>query len=675
MAGQALMIVLDPMRLGILFFGVILGLCVGIIPGLGGLVALAMLIPFTYSLDSHAAFALLIGVSAVTTISDVIPAVMFGVPGTVASAATVLDGYPLARKGLAGKALGACYASSFLGGIFGAALLAVSIPILRPLMLYLASPELLAFSVFGLSMVAGLSGKAPIRGLAAAGLGLMVSMVGAGPQTGTMRWTFDSLYLWDGIPIVPITLGLFALPELADLVVHRTQISSSGAVQGGYSMRLQRDGIRAALRHWWLVMRCSFIGSALGAVPGMGSAVIDWVAYGHAIRTEKNPENFGKGDIRGVIAAESGANAKEGGSLVPTIAFGVPGSASMALLLSAFLMHGLVPGPEMLTRHLDVTYAIIWSLVIAHLLGAIICLFASGQMIRIAYVRFSILVPMVLAIACIGAFEGSKSWGDLWVVFGFGVLGWIMKVLGWPRPPLILGVVLGPIFERYLFISIQRYGMEWLTRPVVIIVLALAILGLYRPIRNTLADTFGHMRSLRLSSLNLGVAPLFNVALLAVLIGALVMAHGWPTAAQIVPLTAVWVAIFFVAVDLVLQIFRERQPVLSAVGHGPVQEAPAEAAGEMPPPRVIAIRVVRYFAWILGFLLLAHVIGLLPAMFVFLIAFMRFEGPERWLLSLSLSLATVVLAYLLFDLVLATPWPQSWLGDAFPALRAAVGIV
>jgi len=385
-AWQALMLILEPERLAIMTAGVVLGLSLGVIPGLGGVVGLAILIPFTYHLDTFSAFALLLGMASVTTISDLIPAVLFGVPGTVGAAATILDGHPLARMGQAARAFGAGYGASLIGGLFGALLLALAIPVLRPVVLYLASPELLSFCIFGLSMVAVLSGKAPLKGLTAAGLGLMLAMIGGDAQTGTLRWTFGSLYLWDKLPLVPFTLGIFAIPELIDMAATRSSVVS--ADRGArIDLHGQWQGWRDALTNWWLILRCSALGAFLGAVPGLGAAVIDWIAYGHAIRTEKNTENFGKGDVRGVIAAIASDNSKEGGHLVPTIAFGVPAGASMALLLSAFLIHGLVPGPEMLTKHLDVTYSIIWTLTLSHVIGAVICIAASGLFARLAVVR------------------------------------------------------------------------------------------------------------------------------------------------------------------------------------------------------------------------------------------------------------------------------------------------
>src|SRR5262249_34197562 len=215
--------------------------------------------------------------------------------------------------------------------------------------------------------------------------------------------TFGSLYLWDKLPLVPFTLGIFAIPELIDMAATRSSIARTD--EGArIDLHGQWQGWRDALTNWWLVLRCSALGAFLGAVPGLGAAVIDWIAYGHAVRTEKNTENFGKGDVRGVIAAIASDNSKEGGHLVPTIAFGVPAGASMALLLSAFLIHGLVPGPEMLTKHLDVTYSIIWTLTLSHVMGAVICIAASGLFARLAMVRAALLVPLVLMVIFLGAF-------------------------------------------------------------------------------------------------------------------------------------------------------------------------------------------------------------------------------------------------------------------------------
>ncbi len=669
---QALGLLLEPMRLAILFGGVLIGLAIGTLPGLSGVVGLAILIPFTYHLDPHSAFALLLGMAAVNTSSDLIPAVLFGVPGTVGAAATVIDGHALARRGEAGRAFGAGFTSSLVGGLFGALVLAIAIPVLRPALLAIGSPELLALAIFGMSMVATLSGRAPLKGLTAAGLGLMIAMIGSSQETGTPRWTFDWLYLWDGLPLVPATLGLFAIPELADMAIKRAKIAEHGELD--VSLASQWRGVRDVARHWWLVLRCSALGVALGVIPGIGSAVIDWIAYGYAQRTEKNAETFGYGDIRGVIAPESSNNAKEGGHLVPTIAFGVPAGASMALLLGAFLIHGLVPGPDMITKHLDVTYLIIWSLTLAHVIGAAICVFCSRWLAKLAEVRAEVLLPIVMSLVFIAAFQGSHGWGDLYSVLFFGAVGWVMKRLGWPRPPMVLGIVIGGIFERYLFISTELYGAGWLLRPIVIAVMVLIAWVLYRPLRRIVADLWRELSNLRAMHLRIGPAPLFTIAVIAVIVAALFASTDWPAKAQLVPRTACFAALIAAVLNLVTELFGADWPVAEGhvarpggYGHG------EEAA--IRPGAVVGRRAAAYFLWIAGYIAAAALIGFVPAIAVFIVAFMRFNFGEPWSRATAVAAAATAFAWLVFDRGLSVPWPNSVIGDLLPALRAATGLV
>ncbi len=661
---QALALIMEPMRLAIMLGGVVLGLALGVIPGLGGIVGLALLIPFTYHMDAYTAFALLLGMASVTTVSDFIPAVLFGVPGTVGAAATVLDGFPMARRGEAARAFGAGYAASLAGGVFGALLLALAIPVLRPAVLYIGSSELLAFCIFGLAMVAVLSGKAPLRGLTAACIGLMLAMIGSDPQTGTLRWTFDGLYLWDHLPLVPVTLGIFALPELADMAIARAGIATSTA---SFSASSQWDGVRDALRNWRLILRCSALGAVLGAVPGIGSAVIDWIAYGHAVQTEKNPENFGKGDVRGVIAAESSNNAKEGGHLVPTIAFGVPAGASMALLLSAFLMHGLTPGPEMLTKHLDVTYGIIWTLTISHIMAAAICLCASGLFARLALIRVGLLVPAVLAIIFLGAFNGSQSWGDLYSMALFGVVGWMMKQLGWPRPPLILGFVLGATFERYLFISQELYGAAMLARPVVIAVLLAAAWVVARPLldaaRRIASGGRGRLRMPRPSANAAFAAGLIGLVLLA-----LAQSAAWPLHARLVPLAAAGAALLFGTLTLLTELFAARRDAAGDAAHR--VDAPALALDG--PQRM---RALRFAGWLAGLLGAMTALGVLPGLLLAMLLMCWMEFRERWVVAGGLACGMTLAFWLVFDRIFATPWPDALVGDVWPWLRSATGLV
>jgi TctA family transporter len=686
-AGQALLIILDPHRLIYLFAGVCMGLGLGLLPGIGGIAGTALMLPFTYDLDPHAAFALLLGLGATTTTADPITAILFGVPGHAASAATTLDGYPLTRQGQAGRALGASYMSAMMGGLFGAALMGVSLPILRPAMLYIGSPELLALAVFGISMVAALSGNAPLRGLTAACFGIMLSMVGEEAQTGAERWTFDSLYLSDGLPLVPIVLGIFALPELCDLSIARTAVVPEGrTIDAKTGMLL---GVKDCFTHWFLILRCSWIGSAMGAIPGIAVSIIDWISYAHALRTEKGAQQtFGTGDIRGVIAAESATNAREGGALVPTVVFGVPTSAGMAILLGAFLVHGLVPGPDMLSKNLDVTYSMVWSIAIANILGSGLCFLFSGQFARLATLRYTLIMPAVLSLVYIGAFEGRRQWGDFLLLLCFGLIGWAMKHCKWPRPPLVLGFILGTVIERYMFISIQRYGFDWMLRPIVIVMFALSVFGL---MRSFLQDVrahggIGNMLS-GFGAARLGPANLLPAALLLLFAAMLAQSLDWGIEAKIIPIIVGSGAILFGALTLANDVFRKPVPRIDAgvgVRSEIEQKAGAVAQQKMHmdieshiahlPAAIKLTRGAIFFGWMAAFLVSITAIGLIATVPIFIVAYMRLEGRERWSLTLPMAAAMTLFIYVLFDRLLAIPWPQTLLGTLLPAFKAIPGV-
>jgi TctA family transporter len=673
MAWHALVLLLEPTRLMVLCIGVVIGLAIGVLPGLNGIVGLAMLIPFTYNMDHYTAFALLLGMAAVITSSDFVTAILFGVPGHVGAAATVIDGHAMARKGEAGRAFGAGFAASLAGGIVGALILALSIPILRPVLLAIGSPELLAFTLFGMSMVATLSGRAPLKGLTAAGIGLMISMIGSRSQTGTLRWTFDWLYLWDGVPLVPATLGVFALPELCELAVSRKRIA--GDHSANIDLSSQWQGVRDVMDNWWLVVRCSILGTALGAIPGLGSAVIDWIAYGYAQRTEKNPETFGTGDVRGVIAPESSNNAKEGGHLVPTIAFGVPAGASMAILLGAFLMHGLTPGPDMLTKHLDVTYSIVWSLTLAHVIGAIICLFGSHWLAQVSKVRPEILLPIVLGLVFVAAYEGSHDWGDLYSLVFFGIIGWIMKRCGWPRPPLILGLVIGGIFERYLYISTELYGWGWLVRIPVMAIIGCALWALYQPVSKIVMGLFHEFRDIRHHTMRLGPSAMFTIFIILVLVAAIISAAGWPQAAKIVPLTACYMALTAATLNLINEVFGPERVAGGNVDGG-VDTGGVHAEDPIDLPlNEIRQRATIFFLWLALLFVLVALVGFIPAIFIYVWLNMWKGFGEPPLASGLYAVATAFFCWVVFDWALSVPWPQSILGDTFPALRAMYGFI
>ena len=678
MALSAAAIIFDPTRLSFVALGVLIGLSLGVIPGLGGVVGLSLLLPFTFDMDPLTALAFLVGLQAVVVTSDTIPAVLFGVPGTVGSAATILDGHPMAKQGLAARAFGAAFSASVIGGLFGALFLAFSVPILRPFILSFGSPELLAFCIFGLSLVGVLSGGSKLKGLAAAAIGVMIATVGEEPNTATERWTFDLLYLLEGIPLVPLALGLFAIPELADMAIARRPLP---AQHRGTNHWDQLTGIKDTLSNFFLVLRCSGIGSVLGAVPGIGASVIDWIAYGHALRSEKGAaETFGKGDVRGVIASESSNNAKEGGALVSTIAFGVPATAAMALLLGAFLIHGLTPGPRMLTEHLDVTYTLMWTLAIANILGSGICFAFANQLAGIARIRIGILAPVVLSITFIGAFQGTRQWGDIVALLAFGLLGWAMKRVQWPRPPLLLGLVLGGLIERYMFISFQRYEFDWLTRPIVIGVFAVMFYGVLKPVVSSFLERRGEARRKLVIGFRpeqIGPDSVFSGTVFLFFAACLFGSSSWELGAGLVPQVVGWAGVLFSGGHLLSTLFISRGHSSLADGPSPAAAAASTASFDLADDfahlstNEVGTRATRHFAWCIGLLGVALLIGLLPAMLIFLIGYMRFEGRESWLTASTVAAATWAAWYVLFHQVLKIPWPTALLGDWIPALRSS----
>ena len=471
---SALTIVMDPSYILALSSGVIIGLVIGILPGVGGTVAMALVLPFVFNMKEAAGLALVIGAGAICVTSDTITCVLFGVPGTVSSASTILDGHPLAKKGEAGRALGAAFMASLMGGLFGATCLTLTLPLARPLILLLGSPEFLMLAVLGIITVATIGGRTPVKGLVAAGLGMLVSAIGGDPGSAIFRYTCGFYYLYEGVPLIPFVMGLFAIPEVTEMVIRGTQISEYPKLGKGLI-----EGFKDALRHIALVIKCSGIGVYTGFLPGLGGAVANWFAYGYAAKRCKNSENFGRGDIRGVIAPESANNAVVGGELIPTLLFGVPGSSMMAILLGAFLILGIYPGRDMVTTRLDLTFSMIWSLAMANVLGAAICMVFVRPLSRITLIPIHYLAPFILMVVILGAFQTTRHWGDLLVLLGFGGLGWFMKRFGWPRPAMLVGYVLGRIVERYVEISVVRYDLEWLLRPGVIIITCIIVLSIY----------------------------------------------------------------------------------------------------------------------------------------------------------------------------------------------------
>ena len=464
----------DPSLLVMLALGVIAGLVIGLVPGLGGTGAVAILLPVTFGMEPEPALALLIGALAVVHTSDTVAAVLLGAPGSASASVTMLDGYAMARAGQAKRALSLAFLSSMAGGVIGAIGLTLAIPLARPMVLSFGSPELFMLTVLGVSLAAVLSRKHVTKGLTAGFLGLLLGLVGMSPTTAEARFTSGSLFLVDGLSLVAVALGVFGLAEIASRVGQRHVTEEPIELSGGWM-----SGIREWLTHWTQVIRGSLIGIWAGVLPGVGATAGTWLAYGQAVATSKDKRKFGKGDPRGIVGPESANNSVEAGDLIPTFLFGIPGGVPSAMLLGMLLTYGIQPGPAIVSEHLDLMYVIIWSFAIASVAGAFLCFLASPSLAKLTKVPFAVLGPGLLVVMLLGAYQEGGHVGDLWVMVLLGVAGWLLKGTGYPRAPFLIGFVLAIPMERYYYLTTSLYtGSEWMLRPGVLAFAAVLFLPL-----------------------------------------------------------------------------------------------------------------------------------------------------------------------------------------------------
>ena len=631
--------------IGYLFAGVLMGLFFGAVPGLSGLVGMAILLPFTFAMDPVPALALLLGMFAVTTTSDTIASVLLGIPGTSASQATIIDGYPMAARGEAARALGAAFSASAIGGLLGAILLGLSVPIVKPLILSFAQPEIFMLTLLGLAMVGSLSGGSVLCGLVAALAGLGFSYVGYAENGGVPRYWLGATYLLDGLPLVPFVLGLFAIPELIDLLAKGSTISK--APRGSVSYGIL-TGIMDTCRNWWLVLRSTAIGAYVGLLPGLGGSVVDWVAYGHAVQSTRDRDGFGKGDVRGVIAPETANNAMKGGALIPTVAFGIPGSAAMAVLLGALLIQDLTPGPEMLGSKLHITFSLMWTLAIANVAGALFLMLIARQLALVTFVDGRLLVTAITVFMFMGAWLASTNLGDWFVLLTFGAVGYLMKQGGVPRPPMVLGFVVGPIMENSLFITSNAYdGLSWLGRPICIVIGAMTVLTLVLGTRWRKHPSHGRSIASEAQTVDPTMALVAIGLLLAFSIWGLAPTFSWATDVGAVPMIT-----FIPAICL----------SLAALGWSVRDFRKVRAGGgDVFPGRRKLKQVLNLHLWWAGLVGATVVAGQLVAFPLFVALHIRLVVGHAWWIAVLGAAGTWAFLHFLFDRTIAVIWYPSML--------------
>jgi putative tricarboxylic transport membrane protein len=633
----ALAVFADPARLGLLFAGVLAGLVVGVLPGMGGIVAVSLILPYIYRLDAVAAAAIMTGALAVVHTSDTITSVLIGAPGSAASAVSVIEGHQLARQGQAARALSAAFLSSLTGGLVGALGLTLAIPVARPLVLALGSPELFMLTALGVSYAGSLLGKEARKGVLAGLLGLLLGMIGPSPAAAQVRFDFGRLYLMDGIPLVVVALGVFGIAEVITLLARGGAIAAVPSTLGvGWA-----QGLRDVLAHRWLVLRGALIGVWAGILPALGATAGTWMAYGHVVATSRDRSRFGKGDIRGIIAPEAANNAVAAGDLIPTLLFMVPGSASAALLVGALLRYGILPGPRIVTDHLSLIYVIVWSYALANVLGAGLCFAASPAMAKLTQVPFARLAGPVLITIALGAFQTTQDMGDLVALFLLGLLGWAMSKTGWPRAPLLIGFVLAGPMERYFVVTHNLYGWTWLARPGVLVIGAVLVApfvwGLVGWVRRR-----GQVRA-EAAAGRVPADLLLSLAVAGVFVVALAQIRGFVPGARVMPLLVAAPGLVLAA----LQVVRALQG-RSGVGD------------EDPPTAADLRRGLAGFALVGAFFALIWAVGFHAAAAAFMLAVTLGEARMRPLPA-AVYTALTVGALAGFGSLLGVHWPEGLL--------------
>ena len=462
--------------------GVAVGLLFGAMPGLGGTTALAILIPLTFGMNETDAVLLLGGAMGAVTAGGSVTAILLNTPGIAPNAATTFDGFPLARQGRAGEAIGAAATASALGGMIGVVTLLIVIPIAKQIVLLFSPPEFFLLAVFGLCAIAVSTGARMLQGLITAVFGFICAFVGFDYISGIVRYTYGVVALWDGIKLVPALIGLFAIAQMVELAVQGGAIAE---VPSAIKIQRVSDGIRAVFRNWSTMLVGSGIGTFIGAVPGVGGTVAAFLSYTTQVQRDPNPDvPYGKGNIRGVIAPESANNAKDGGSLIPTLAFGIPGSAEMAVFLGALVLHGLEPGPRLLFDHEDVVLTLVLSLTVATLISCAIVILLARPMTYLTLVDAHVLAPVVTVVSLVGAYAIDNDFGDVVVAMVFGVIGYLMIRFDYPRITFTIAFVLGEITERSFFQTMGISDGSWaifIHRTVSIILIVLCVCALLVP--------------------------------------------------------------------------------------------------------------------------------------------------------------------------------------------------
>jgi putative tricarboxylic transport membrane protein len=467
-----------------LFVGSIVGLTFGLLPGLSAITGMALVLPFTFGMDPLAAMLIYAGIISVSPLGGSLPAILLNTPGTPQNLVSCFDGYPMAKRGEGSRAIAVTSMSCLVGTIIGVVILLALLPFVKMILLKFRAPEIFWVIIFGLIALSGISRQGSLKGLASGGFGLLIASVGWNDVFAGTRFTGGSLYLWDGIPLIPFFVGLLAVSELMAMSARGGQIASNVSIDIEVKGKARQtwEGILDVILRPGLVARSSLIGTFVGIVPGAGGAVASLMSYAAAKRISRTGNTYGTGNVEGLIASEVSNDAKEGGALLPTVAFGIPGSPEMAIVLGAFVMHGLQPGPLLLNEHMDVVVMLVLGVMASQVVASALVLLGATYIAHLTQIRVKLLIPVILTLCFAGTFSIRENPWDIIATLGAGFLGLYMKRFGYPLMPLAIAFVLGELLERTfhqsLMMNFGNYSV-FVSSPisVTLIVCSLAVLA------------------------------------------------------------------------------------------------------------------------------------------------------------------------------------------------------
>lgn len=455
--------------------GVVFGIWVGAMPGLSPSMGVALMLPFTFRMPADISLIMLTAVYLASNYGGSITAVTINTPGTPSAIVTAFDGYPLAQQGKAGWGLGVSLVASVIGGLVGIIILILFSQPLATVAVRMHPAEYFSLALMGLTSVASLGGKNGIKAFAMAMLGLLLSTIGLDPISGVKRFTFGKVELFDGFSFIPALIGLFALSEVFERLENKLPDTR------GSSKKTDNEGEWPKLRDYWklnrVTLQSSVLGTIIGIFPGAGSAISSFLSYDLAKRTSKHPETYGQGNPEGVAASEAANSSSVGGAMVPLLTLGIPGSASTAVLISALMIHNLVPGPMLFSEQPELVYGLFASMLLANLVMLVVGLLGSRLWVKVTLVPQQLLIPLIISIAVVGSFAVKNSLFDVFVCLGFGVVGWLLKRYGFPMAPIVLGMVLGSLAESSFRRAVIMGGYSvFFVRPASLILILLSVL-------------------------------------------------------------------------------------------------------------------------------------------------------------------------------------------------------